>query len=303
MIFMPSFLHRYLGKLRDSLASAIYNKMYYSNRAYHLTYITLHSQEKGVIEGLKEAPELIVSLSTHGRRLYEVYLAIESIMQGSMKPNRIILWLSKDLQDEQLPLTLLNQIKRGLVVRYTDDIGPYTKLVPALTDYPNSILVTIDDDILYPYDTLEILYSAYQKYPRCICANRIMDVTLDKQGQPASLPTWKELGNKDRISRLNFFEGVGGVLYPPHCFDSEVHNQSVFAAICPTADDVWFNCMALLSKTSVVPANRHYSRFPLSINESVQDSALWRINNSNKITPNDKQLRAVMKKYNLSYAE
>lgn len=300
---MPSILHQFMSKMRDSLAAAIYNKMYYRERANRFTYLALNSREKGVNEDTEEEPEIIVSLSTHGRRLYEVYLAIESIMQGSLKPNRFVLWLSKDIQGEPLPRTLVNQISRGLVIKYTEDIGPYTKLVPALIEYPKSIIVTIDDDILYPYDTLELLFSAYQKHPQCICANRVMDIKLDCQGNPTSLSTWKELANKDRISRLNFFEGVGGVLYPPHCFDSEVHNQSVFAAICPTADDVWFNCMALLSKTSVVPANRHYSRFPLLINESVQDSALWRINNSNKITPNDKQLRAVMKKYNLSYAE
>lgn len=289
--------------MRDSLAAAICNKMYYSERAHQLTYLALHSQENGVIESSLEGTELIVSLTTHGRRLYEVYLAIESIMQGSVKPNRIVLWLSNDLQGEQLPLTLLNQTKRGLVVKYSDDFGPYTKLVPALTEYPDSIIVTIDDDILYPYDTLELLFSAYKKYPHCICANRIMDIKLDNQGNPTSLPSWKELEDKERISKYNFFEGVGGVLYPPHCFDSEVLNQSVFSSICPTADDVWFNCMALLSKTSVVPANRHYSRFPLLINESVQDSALWRINNCSKNTPNDNQLRAVMKKYNLSYVE
>lgn len=289
--------------MRDSLAAAIYNKIYYSDRAHRLTYLALHSQENGVIESSLEETELIVSLTTHGRRLYEVYLAIESIMQGSVKPNRIVLWLSKDIQGEQLPLTLLNQTKRGLVVKYSEDLGPYTKLVPALIEYPDSIIVTIDDDILYPYDTLELLFSAYQKHPHCICANRIMDIKLDNQGNPTSLPSWKELEDKGRISKYNFFEGVGGVLYPPHCFDSEVHNQSAYSSICPTADDVWFNCMALLSMTSVVPANHHYSRFPLLINESVQDSALWRINNSNKITPNDSQLRAVLKKYNLSYAE
>ncbi len=300
---MPSILQRYLSKIRDSLAAAICNKMYYSERAYQLTYLALHSQENGVIESSLEGTELIVSLTTHGRRLYEVYLAIESIMQGSVKPNRIVLWLSNDLQGEQLPLTLLNQTKRGLVVKYSEDFGPYTKLVPALTEYPDSIIVTIDDDILYPYDTLELLFSAYQKHPHCICANRIMDIKLDNHGNPTSLPLWKELEDKERISKYNFFEGVGGVLYPPHCFDSEVLNQSVFSSICPTADDVWFNCMALLSKTSVVHANHHYSRFPLLINESVQDSALWRINNSNKNTPNDNQLRAVMKKYNLSYVE
>ena len=289
--------------MRDSLAAVIYNKMYYSERAHQLTYLALHSQDNGVIESTLEGTELIVSLTTHGRRLYEVFLAIESIMQGSVKPNRIILWLSKDMQGEPLPLTLLNQIKRGLVVKYTEDLGPYTKLVPALTDYPDSIIVTIDDDILYPYDTLEMLFYAYIKYPRCICANRIMEIILDSQGKPSSLPTWKELVDKDRISKLNFFEGVGAVLYPPHCFTSEVLNQSVFTKICPTADDVWFNCMALLSKTSVVPANYHYSHFPLLINESVQDSALWRVNNHAKNTPNDLQLRTVMNQYNLRYIE
>ena len=300
---MPSIIHKWLSKIRDSLAATVYNSLHYQEQAQHFTFLALNSQEMGVTGGAEEGAEIIVSLSTHGRRLYEVYLAIESIMQGSMKPNRIVLWLSSDIQGDPLPLTLLKQMKRGLVVKYTEDIGPYTKLIPALTEYPDSVIVTIDDDILYPYDTLELLFSASQKHPRSICANRIMDLKLDNQGNPTSLPSWKELEDKERISQFNFFEGVGAVLYPPHCFTSEVLDRSVFTAICPTADDVWLNCMALLSRTSVVPANHHYSRFPLLINESVQDSALWRTNNSAVNTPNDKQLRAVMKKYNLSYDE
>lgn len=300
---MPSIIHAMLSKIRDSIAAAVYNKLYYSNRAQQLTYLALNSKEKGVVEDTTEGTEIIVSLTTHGRRLYEVYLGIESIMQGSVKPSRVVLWLSKDLHASTLPQSLLNQISRGLVVQYTDDIGPYTKLVPALKKYPDSVIVTIDDDILYPYDTLEMLVSAYRKQPKCIIANRVMDIALDNQGHPTSLPTWKELEVKDRVSKLNFFEGVGAVLYPPHCFTDDVFDQSVFTEICPTADDVWFNCMALLSKTSVITANHHYSRFPLLINESIQDSALWRINSRTMNTPNDKQLRAVMQKYNLSYAE
>lgn len=300
---MPSIIHAMLSKIRDSIAAAVYNKLFYSNRAQQLTYLALNSREKGVVEDTTEGTEIIVSLSTHDRRLYEVYLGIESIMQGSVKPSRIVLWLSRDLQASALPQTLLNQISRGLEVQYTDDIGPYTKLVPALKEYSDSVIVTIDDDILYPYDTLEMLVSAYKKQPNCIVANRVMDIVLDNQGHPTSLPTWKELEDKDRVSKFNFFEGVGAVLYPPHCFTADVLDQSVFTEICPTADDVWFNCMALLSRTSVVPANHHYSRFPLLINESVQDSALWRINSRTTHTLNDKQLRAVMQKYNLSYAE
>jgi hypothetical protein len=300
---MPSIIHAFLSKIRDSIAAAVYNKLYYSERAQHLTYLALNSKEKGVVDCKIDGKEVIVSLTSHSRRIYEAYLAIESIMQGSIKPNRFVLCLSKDIQDEKLPQTLLNQNNRGLEIRYTEDIGSYKKLIPILKEAPDSIIISIDDDILYPFDTLELLLSAHQKHPDCICANRVMDVSLDNQGNPTSLMTWKELEKKDRISKLNFFEGAGAVLYPPHCFTPEVLNQSVFMKICPTADDVWLNCMARLSKTFVVSACSHYPHFPLLINESIQDSALWRINSNHKDLLNDKQLRAVMQKYNLSYAE
>ena len=215
---MSSFFHKLISKIRDSIAATVYNKLHYSNRAQHLTYLALNSKEKGVAASMALETEVIVSLTSHGRRLHEVYLSIESIMQGSVKPNRIILWLPSDLQNETTPQTLMNQQIRGLEIYYTEDIGPYTKLIPAMKDFPESIIITIDDDILYPYDTLELLLSAFRKHPHCICANRILDIKLDSHGVPTSLPTWKELEDKDRISRLNFFEGVGGVLYPPHCF-------------------------------------------------------------------------------------
>lgn len=300
---MSFFITDFFRKIRDSISTTVYNKMYYSERAQYLTYLALNSKERGVADGIIDGKEVIVSLTSHSRRIFEAYLAIESIMQGSVKPNRFVLWLSESLQGEILPQTLLRQNNRGLEIRYTVDIGSYKKLIPALKEAPDSILISIDDDILYPFDTLELLLSAHQKHPDCICANRVMDVSLDNQGNPTSLTTWKELDNKDRISKLNFFEGAGAVLYPPHCFTPEVLNQSIFMKICPTADDVWLNCMARLSKTFVVSASSHYPHFPLLINESIQDSALWRINSNQKDPRNDKQLRAVMEKYNLSYAE
>ena len=115
---MPSIIHAMLSKIRDSIAASVYNKLFYSNRAQQLTYLALSSREKGIFEGTKGGTEIIVSLTTHGRRLYEVYLGIESIMQGSVKPNRIVLWLSKDLQASPLPQTLLNQIDRGLLLSH-----------------------------------------------------------------------------------------------------------------------------------------------------------------------------------------
>jgi len=300
---MSSPLHRFLSKIRDSLASAVHNRLYYDIVANDLQSKALTSQTSGISSESIADAEVIVSLTTHGRRIYEVYLAIESIMQGSIKPNRIVLWLPKELQDMVLPQVIQNQLNRGLEIRFVDDIGPYTKSIPAFSVFPEANIITIDDDILYPFDTLEMLLSAHRQCPGMICANRVMDVQHDSYGNLSSLPKWKELTDKTRISSDNFFEGVGSVLYPANCFDRESFDSSLFLKLCPTADDVWFNVQALRRKISIVPANLHYLRFPLLINENVQDIALWQQNNSGKQPQNDWQLKAVLQHYHLFYGK
>lgn len=54
-------------------------------------------KESGVTNERNADKEVVVSLTTYGKRLYSVSLTIESIMQGTMKPNRLILWLQDDL--------------------------------------------------------------------------------------------------------------------------------------------------------------------------------------------------------------
>jgi len=299
---MSSLFHSFLSKVRDSLASSVHNRLYYDVVARELLNHALTSSSTGVsIDSIADT-EVVVSLTTHGKRVYEVYLAIESIMQGSVKPNRIVLWLSHEFQNTvSLPSVLTNQINRGLEIKYVEDLGPYTKSVPAFRAFPDATIITIDDDILYPYDTVEMLLSMHASHSNMICANRVMNVTYDKYGRLTSVPSWKELEDKTRVSRANFFEGVGGVLYPSNCFDAVSLNSDLFLHLCPSADDVWFNVQSVRQNISIVPANMHYLRFPLLINESVQDLALWRQNNCPENTQNDKQLRAVLDYFHLKY--
>lgn len=297
---MFSFLHEFLAKVRDSLAAVVHNKLYYDMKAEDLLAKTLNCTTSGISSEKLLDTEVIVSLTTHGRRIYEVYLAIEAIMQGSIKPNRVVLWLSKEFEGNSLPQTLQNQIKRGLEVRYTQDIGPYTKLIPALQAFPEATIVTIDDDIIYPYDTLELLLQSAKIHPDHICANRILVAQFDKKGKMLSFLKWKEPFDTKTISPNNFFEGLGGVLYPPHCFTDEVFKRELYTKLCPTADDMWFNTMAWINQTPVVSANTHYSRFPLIFNNSVQDIALWRINNREKDCPHDRQLHALLDHYHIN---
>lgn len=288
-----NFLSKIWNRAAESIAIRSARISSFTAERNRLLQMVMHSNTLGITNNRYFSTPLIVSLTTHSRRLYETWLSIESIMQGSVLPNRIILWLNEDMRNNSIPEILFRQQKRGLEIHYTKDIGPYTKIIPALTQFPDAHIVTIDDDMIYPYDTLELLINAQKKNPNSICANRVLSIVHNKEYKE-----WKEKipGGGD-MSQSLFFEAVCGVIYPPKCFSSEIFNVSVFQAICPTADDVWLNCMAKLNHTPIVPSNYHYLSFPLIVNEEVQDSALWRINYSGKKSANDIQLGKVMERY------
>lgn len=55
--------------------------------------------ELGVSDRRYASHDIIVSLTTYGKRIWDVYLAIESIMQQTFKPNRIVLNLDNSFRD------------------------------------------------------------------------------------------------------------------------------------------------------------------------------------------------------------
>lgn len=266
-----------------------------------LLMLALNTVEKGVtVETIAERP-VIVSLTTHGKRLYEVPMTIESIMQGTVKPNRIILWLDKDVEGDTLPVLLDKQRERGLEILYNKrNIRSFTKLIPTLRLCPDAIIVTIDDDMFYQPDMLEGLLVAHKKYPYDVLANRVDTIVLGSDGKPITCLKWKLFQKPKDISPLNVALGVEGVLYPPNAFDGEVLNEEVFLSICPTADDLWFKAMELKAGTGVRHVYTHYERGGGAIpNIDTQDVGLMYINENVNDCRNDIQLKEVFARYDL----
>jgi len=280
------------------LKGLVVNEIRFHQKYEELTATALSEFKSGLSDERYGESDVIVSLTTHGKRIYDVHAAIESIMQGSVKPNRIVLWISEDYKNIILPLTLQNQMKRGLEIRYCKDIRSYTKLVPALREFPEASIITIDDDIIYPHDLLECLINGHKEYPDCICANWIREFPRDLDKKYISLLKWSQLFDTEDVSERYFFEGFAGVLYPPHSLDPEVFNEAVFLDICKYADDVWFNAMALKAGTKVKYAWKHYSIASFIFNEGVQSVALQNVNNKGELL-NDVQIKSVYGKYGL----
>ena len=285
-------------KLKDSIISQQRLRTELDSVKFYCRRIDLENKirnctEMGVVPAQPGCKQIIVSLTTHGKRLWDVCFAIESLMQQTVKPNRIVLWLDEKLKDSPLPLALVKQSARGLEIRYTRDLKPYTKLIPALKEFPEDVIITVDDDMAYDFDVIEKLTNAYKAEPDCIHACLLKAMTFDKNGQLTGYNSWK---NSTSTRGQHLIMGVGGVLYPPHTLSSEVMNEEVFTSICPTADDVWFTAMALLNNT---PINKVTTRSSLGedfiVNDKVQDIAL-RIKNVYG-RENDVQIKAVFSRY------
>lgn len=282
--------------ITPDIATEAARRVINEQRREKLLDAALHAHTLGAGSYGDRTTPVVVSLTTHGDRLYEACLAIESIMQGTVHPDCIVLWLDEN-DARPLPVTLQRQINRGLQVCRTKDIRSYTKLLPALRQFSDADIVTIDDDIFYPYDFLEALLATHRTCPQAIVANVVMKVSRDSEGIPQGILQWPYITEQPADDSDLFFEGFGGVLYPAGCLTDEVFNEQVFKEICPTADDVWFNAMARLARVPIHLCQRGHYDFIEAANNVCQDSALNLINNSDN--RNDCQIRAVWQHYNL----
>lgn len=203
--------------------------------------------------------QVIVSLTTFGPRIREVARAIESIMEQTLKPNRIILWLNQELEHSPhlIPASLRLLEKRGLEILFTEDIGAAKKLIPALRKFPNDVIITIDDDSLYDIDLIDRLLTAHLRFPKAVCAGRIDRLVLTKDSKSLSViyDRADDLYLTSQPLMQPIAVGVGGVLYPPHSLHPDVFNIELMRKLTPKADDLWFKTMELLAGTPVFPAN------------------------------------------------
>lgn len=235
---------------------------------------------------------LTVSLTTFGQRIEEVFLAIESIGFQSIKAGRVVLWLADDeFTYEELPSTLKRQIKRGLTIEFCEDLKQYKKLIPSLKKYPEDVIITIDDDVIYNFDLVEVLYRNYLKRPDIIFCTAAARILLNSKNKILPYSQWIKndlLAQEAHV--MNFPIGFGGILYFPGCFDDRITDKQYFQRYAPYADDIWFKAMSLSKNIKVASVFHQFGAASqqIAISESQLDS-LSRINVVNDM--NDIQLK------------
>lgn len=258
--------------------------------------------EKNIPEGLSDkhyfdGGSITVSLTTYGKRINYVADSIKSIMRNTLKPNRIVLWLAEDeFKNETIPESLKTLIPKGLTIKYCEDIKSYKKIIPSLKEYPNDVIITIDDDIIYNSDFLAGLIEEFQKYSDNYKDSPIIAYRCNKlivKGKTVELGPHAVKGDTKNI----YMQTGGGVLIPPHSFTNEVFNKNVFWDICQTGDEIWLTSMAILNHKTILSLGE-FQKFRFSEtclkNTPALSAQNCGVNGKNKI-----MMRNVFSHYNL----
>lgn len=194
--------------------------------------------------------DIIVSLTSYGRRVADgvVYYTLVSLLRQIVQPARIILWLAEDeWNDEKLPKKLKQLRDKGVEIHYCEDIRSYKKLIPTILFFPNSNILTVDDDIIYSKDTVKKVWLEHKVNPNAvICLNA--SIPIIEKGVPTQYARWKDLKKKDS-GMMIFPVGCGGTFYPAGSLHSDVIRKDLFIKLCPLADDIWFWFCGMLNKT------------------------------------------------------
>ncbi|TKZ35380.1 glycosyltransferase [Brachyspira catarrhinii] len=200
--------------------------------------------------------KLIISLTTYPQRIGDIDVVIFSLINQSVKTDKIILWLAYEEfpnLEKDIPNHILNLKKFGLEIEFCHNIYSYKKLIYALEKYPNDLIVTADDDIYYPYNWLEKLYKSYLENPTVIHCHRGHRIRFDDKNNILPYSQWLQefKPENNNPSYLNFSTGGAGTLYQYKLLHSDIFNEELFLKLCPKADDVWFWAMALLNNTKI----------------------------------------------------
>lgn len=184
---------------------------------------------------------LIVSLTSFPLRFATLPMTIKSLIDQSVRPDRIILWLAHE-DSGQLPAELTALTGDRFEIRACDDLRSYNKIVHALAEFPETFIVTVDDDIAYPPDLLERLIAAYDPADPTIVCHRAHRLVRDDDGTLAPYHRWAKRV-ADRASEAPSTDllptGVGGVLYPPGSLPPEATDRTLIARLSPACDDSW----------------------------------------------------------------
>lgn len=167
--------------------------------------------------------EVVVSLTSYGERISHIIPTLETLVNQTRKPDKIVLYIAKN----DMPL-VTDDIKELCEVRECEDTKSHKKF-NGFYDFPEAYVATADDDLLYKPDWLEVLLRANQLNRKCVTAHNTFLMTREGWGRP----TTRKDNSASLHGRMNMYLMTGaGALRPPRIDLSLLKYAYEFSPFC-----------------------------------------------------------------------
>lgn len=246
------------------------------------------------MSNIQTGRRLVVSLTSYPARMGTLDQTLETIYNQTRQADEVVLWLAREQFPElekNLPDALLQLVaQKKLTLRWCDDLKPHKKYFYALQEYREDLIVTVDDDLLYPEHMLENLYQSWLRHPEAVSAVRAHLMLLSEAGEIRPYNEWVKETDvcRDQPSMQLFATGGAGALYPPELFPPETFDKAAVLETCLWADDLWLKAAELIADVPVVVAQPFED---LRYVPGTQESGLYHQNED--ANRNDTQLAAI----------
>lgn len=214
--------------------------------------------------------KIVVSLTSYPARMNTLHKVLDTLVQQTRVPDKIVLYLAdRQFPDRKLPAELLSYERYGFEVHWQqEDLGPHKKYFYAMQEYPDDIIITVDDDFLYKQTLIDELLAGYAKFSYALIARRGAIVTCQGDGTVAPYFQWYGKYIKPvsyiNVPRMDIFATTGGgTLFPPGLFKKEIFNMESILENCGYADDIWIKVMQLINNVPTVLVNAVFDDVPM----------------------------------------
>lgn len=189
----------------------------------------------------EQAP-VIASLTSYPPRIAKSWMAIETLLRQTMKPQHLILVLNtEEFPTKKLPRRIVRQTRRGLQILWTERNGrSHDKLIPVRLLFPATSIITFDDDKFFPRNLVSELTTAATNNPGKVIGARGWEIRYPPSGRKIRFGDGWTRAQPNSSGQHLFLPGGNGCLYPHESLDPIVDDLDAALETCPNADDIWF---------------------------------------------------------------
>jgi len=188
---------------------------------------------------------IIVSLTSFPKRIKYVWLPIRSLLCNTQRPDRLILWLSKEQfpkGENSLPRLLLNLKKYGAEFRFVEgDIKSHKKYYYAYREFKDDLVLLVDDDLIYPSYFISKMYEKWKISDKPSMVFNYGQRLYSAQGELLPADQRVDVLDEDNDSRTIMAGSGGGLMLRPSTLSPLITNKDLFLSLTPYSDDYWID--------------------------------------------------------------